>query len=170
MEYAHLVKVGTDKLLTWFGKDVFETLHICHQLPCYLTPRDLLDYLTEVYALEEDHLRHIDKVVAMVGTVYNPTKPDETFFATLQNAKDHAILLEVLYTEKQLMYHAMKQFETQLTPIEAGKFERKWLEQPAETCTWAAFKIFWIKAILCASTSRWINVLPITPLLSARMI
>jgi len=149
MEYAHLVKVGTDKLLTWFGKDVFETLHIRCQLPSHLTPYDLLDYLTEVYASKEDHQHHVNKVVTMVGTVYDPTKPVKTYFATLQNAKDHAILLGVPYSEEQLMYYAMKQFKTRLTPIEAAKIERKGLGMPAETCMWAAFKMFWIKAILC---------------------
>mmetsp|Transcript_8618 Transcript_8618/g.18781 ORF Transcript_8618/g.18781 Transcript_8618/m.18781 type:complete len:187 (-) Transcript_8618:407-967(-) len=148
MEYAHLVKVGTGKLLTWFGKDMFESLHICCQLPSHLMPCDLLDYLTEVYAQKEDHQRHVDKVVVMVDTVYNPTKPVETYFATLQNAKDHAILLGILYSEKQLMYHAMNQFKTQLTREHAGNIERNWLEMPAENCTWAAFKMFWIKAIL----------------------
>jgi len=50
MDYAHLVRMGTDKLLTWFGKDVFELLHVCQQLPSHLTPCALLDYLTDVYA------------------------------------------------------------------------------------------------------------------------
>eukprot|EP00532_Pseudo-nitzschia_australis_P001915 CAMPEP_0168195172 /NCGR_PEP_ID=MMETSP0139_2-20121125/19685_1 /TAXON_ID=44445 /ORGANISM="Pseudo-nitzschia australis, Strain 10249 10 AB" /LENGTH=82 /DNA_ID=CAMNT_0008118951 /DNA_START=65 /DNA_END=310 /DNA_ORIENTATION=+ len=82
----------------------------------------------------------------MVSTVYDPTKPVETYFATLQIAKDHTILLGVLYSEKQLMYHAMNQFKTQLTREHAGNIERNWLEMPAENCTWAAFKMFWIKA------------------------
>jgi len=125
MEYTHLVKVGTGKLLTWFGKDVFESLHIRHQLPSHLMLRDLLDYLTEAYALEEDHQQHVDKVTAMVKTVYDPTKRVETYFATLQNTKDHAILLGIPYSEKQLMYHAMTPCENQFTHQQAGKIERK---------------------------------------------
>jgi len=31
---------------------------------------------------------------------------------------------------------------------QAAKVERKWLEIPAETRSWVAFKMFWIKAIL----------------------
>jgi len=148
MEYAHLVKVGTGKLLTWFGKDVFESLHIRRQLPSHLTPCDLLDYLTEVYAPEDDHRQHVDKVEAMVETFYNPTKPVETYFATLQNTKDHAILLGIPYSEKQLMYRVMTQLENQLTREQAGKIKRKWLGMSTTTHAWAAFKMFWIKAIL----------------------
>jgi len=134
MEYAHLVKVGKEKLLTWFGKDVFESLHIRRQLPSHLTPCDLLECLTEVFAPEDDHRRHIDKVEAMVKTFYNPTKLVEAYFATLQNAKDHTILLGIPYSKKQLMYRAMTQFKNQLTREQAGKIERKWLEMPATTC------------------------------------
>mmetsp|Transcript_3716 Transcript_3716/g.7613 ORF Transcript_3716/g.7613 Transcript_3716/m.7613 type:complete len:127 (-) Transcript_3716:109-489(-) len=43
----------------------------------------------------------------------------------------------------------MTQIKNQLTQEQAGKIKRKWLEMPAKTCTWAAFKMFWIKAILC---------------------
>uniref|UniRef100_A0A7S4AEA9 Uncharacterized protein n=1 Tax=Pseudo-nitzschia australis TaxID=44445 RepID=A0A7S4AEA9_9STRA len=114
MEYAHLVKVGTDKLLTWFGKDVFETLHIRCQLPSHLTPRDLLDYLTEVYAPKELHQFHVNKVKAMAKSNYNSTKPVKTYFATLQHAKDNAVLLDIAYSDTQLMYYVMDQFEKQL--------------------------------------------------------
>eukprot|EP00532_Pseudo-nitzschia_australis_P017725 CAMPEP_0168311492 /NCGR_PEP_ID=MMETSP0142_2-20121227/67395_1 /TAXON_ID=44445 /ORGANISM="Pseudo-nitzschia australis, Strain 10249 10 AB" /LENGTH=457 /DNA_ID=CAMNT_0008264399 /DNA_START=671 /DNA_END=2046 /DNA_ORIENTATION=- len=46
------------------------------------------------------------------------------------------------------MYYAINQFETQLSREQAGKIEQKWLELPAETRLWVAFKMFWIKAIL----------------------
>jgi len=104
--------------------------------------------LTEVYAPEENHQRHVNKVKAMINSVYDPTKPIQTYFASLQQAKDKAILLNIAYTERQLMYYAMTQFENQLTHKQAGKIERKWLELPVDTTTWAAFKMFWIKAIL----------------------
>mmetsp|Transcript_5074 Transcript_5074/g.11293 ORF Transcript_5074/g.11293 Transcript_5074/m.11293 type:complete len:162 (-) Transcript_5074:514-999(-) len=143
MDYSHLVREGTDKLLTWFGRDVFEPLHVRRHLPSHLTPRALLDYLTEVYAPKELHQRHVDKVKAMAKSSYNATKLADTYFATLQQAKDNAVLLNIVYTDSmQLMYYAMKQFEKQLTREQAGKIERKWLDLPAETCTWTAFKMF----------------------------
>jgi len=52
------------------------------------------------------------------------------------------------------MYRAMTQFEDQLTRKQAGKIEKKWLEMPAKNCTWATFKMFWIKAILCRKYLR----------------
>mmetsp|Transcript_5070 Transcript_5070/g.11288 ORF Transcript_5070/g.11288 Transcript_5070/m.11288 type:complete len:80 (-) Transcript_5070:625-864(-) len=79
----------------------------------------------------------------MAKSSYNATKLADTYFATLQQAKDNAVLLNIVYTDSmQLMYYAMKQFEKQLTREQAGKIERKWLDLPAETCTWTAFKMF----------------------------
>jgi len=142
MDYSHLVREGTDKLLTWFGRDMFEPLHVRQHLPSHLTPCALLDYLTEVYAPKELHQRHVDKVKAMVESIYDSTKPVKTCFATLQQAKDNVVLLNIAYTDTQLMYYAMTQFENQLTPEQAGKIERKWLDLPAETRSWAAFIMF----------------------------
>jgi len=148
MDYSRLVCEGTDKLLTWFGRDVFEPLHVRRHLPSHLTPRELLDYLTEVDVPKELHRRHVDKVKAIAKSSYDSTKPVKTYFATLQQAKDNAVLLDITYTDTQLMNYAMKQFEEQLTCEQAGKIERKWLDLPAETRSWVAFKMFWIKAIL----------------------
>ena len=71
----------------------------------------------------------------MVESSYNSTKPVKTYFATLQQAKDNTVLLNIAYTDTQLIYYAMKQFEEQLTRKQAGKIERKWLDLPAETCS-----------------------------------
>jgi len=71
----------------------------------------------------------------MVESVYDPTKPVKTYFATLQLAKDNTILLNIAYTETQIMYYTMKQLENQLTHKQAGKIERKWLDLPADTRT-----------------------------------
>uniref|UniRef100_A0A7S4ENF3 Uncharacterized protein n=1 Tax=Pseudo-nitzschia australis TaxID=44445 RepID=A0A7S4ENF3_9STRA len=116
MDYSHLMRKGIAKLLTWFGRNVFEPLHVRWHLPSHLTPREkLLDYLTEIYAPEELHRRHIIKVKTMVESIYDPNQPVEEYLATLQQAKDNAILLNIAYTVTQLMYYAMTQFKNQLT-------------------------------------------------------
>jgi len=148
MDYSHLVRKGIAKLLTWFGWDVFEPLYVRRYLPSHLTPQELLNYLTEVYAPKELHRRHVGKVKAMVEFSYDPTKPVETYFTTLQQAKDNADLLDFEYSDTQLMFYAMDQLEKQLGAEQAGKIERKWLDLPADTRSWVAFKMFWIKAIL----------------------
>jgi len=148
MDYSHLMREGIAKLLTWFGRNVFEPFHVRRHLPSHLTPRELLDYLTEVYATKELHRQHVIKVKNMVESIYNLTQPLKTYFATLQQAKDNAALLNIAYSDTQPMFYAMTQFSSVLGDEQAGKIKRKWLELPAETHPWVAFEMFWIKAIL----------------------
>jgi len=110
MDYSHLMREGIAKLLTWFGRNVFEPFHVRRHLPSHLTPRELLDYLTEIYAPAELHHQHVIAVKTMVKSLYDPTQPVEDYFATLQQAKDNAVLLNIAYTDMQLMFYAMTQF------------------------------------------------------------
>jgi len=87
MDYSHLMRKGIAKLLTWFGQNVFEPLHVRRHLPSHLTPRELLDYLIVIYAPKELHPRHVIEVKNMVESIYDPTQPVETYFATLQKGQ-----------------------------------------------------------------------------------
>jgi len=124
-DYSHLMRKGIAKLLTWFGRTVFEPLHVQWHLPSHLTPRELLDYLTEIYVPAELHHQHVLTVKTMVESLYNPTQPVKEYLATLQQAKDNAALLNIAYTDTQLMFYAMIQFVNVLGGEQAAKVERK---------------------------------------------
>ena len=89
--------------------------------------RELLDYLTEIYAPAELHHQHVHTVKTMVKSPYNPKRPVEDYFATLQQAKDNAVLLNIGYTDTQLMFYAMTQFVNVLGGKQAAKVNRNGL-------------------------------------------
>ena len=148
MDYSHMMREGIAKLQACFGRTVFAPLQVRRHLPSHLTPRALLDYLTTVYAPVELHHQHVRTVKAMAESRYDAAQPVEDYFATLQQAKDDAVLLNIGYTDAQLMFYAKEQFERVLGGETTAKIERKWFDLPLETRSWIDFKMFWIKAIL----------------------
>ena len=140
--YNHLMQAGKLRLITWFGKSMFDDLHVDGLLPTTITPSELLEHLSLTYSQGFDHRRHMEQVEKEFNAPYDPKKPVETYFMKLQEARSNAALLGQPYTDEQAMNKALKQFEKQYEK-EARKTEKRWNKKPADDRTWATFKSYW---------------------------
>jgi len=140
--YAYLVEAGTKKLIEWFGKDMFESHFVKGFLPAHVTPRDLLEHLTEIYAKPEYNHLYMKQVKAMFRTPFNPKGMVEAYFFTLQRAQTHAGFLDQPFTPVQLMNQALTEFEVQIGR-DASEAKMKWIAKPTKDKSWSAFKDFW---------------------------
>jgi hypothetical protein len=144
--YHHLVQKGRNKLIEWFGKSMFMDLYVNELLPASITPKDLLQHLTDTYALGADNRRYMEQVEAVFASPYNRKTTVEAYFMRLQDARLNADLLGQPFTEQQTMNKALSQFE-KLLGKDAYKAEKKWNEKEPIDRTWTQFKIFWKKEI-----------------------
>ena len=140
--YHHLVQEGKAKIIEWFGKALFVDLYQNGLLPVTKTPRELLQHLTDTYALPRDRRRHLEEVDKEFNAPYDPKGTVEAYFMKLQDAETHAALLGQPYTSQQIINKALKQFEIHYEK-DAYKAEKKWNEKDSKDQTWENFKTYW---------------------------
>ena len=140
--YKHLMQEGKTKIMMWFGKEMFVDLFVNGVLPPRVTAQELLSHIAETYATPQANRICMEKVEEQVNAPYDPKKPVEAYFLTLQEAHTHATMLGVEYTNKQIMNKALKQFELQYEK-DSYKAEKKWNERPSKEKTWKDFKNYW---------------------------
>ena len=143
-EYNHLMQEGRMKLITWFGRAMFNDLYKNDMLPPAVTPRELLEHLAETYSQGTDNRHHMERVKKDFESDYNPKLPVETYFMKLQDARAQAVILGQGYTEQQAMNQALSQFDKHLGK-DAHKAEKRWYRRTKEneSTDWNAFKTFW---------------------------
>ena len=140
--YNHLKEEGKEKMIGWFGEELFVDMHTDGELPTEVTPREMLDHLSETYAKPHHYRKHMNQAEADFNCKYDVRKPVEVYFMRLQEARDKAELLEQPFTEKQTINKALNQFEKQ-HGNDANKAEKKWNEKSASDRTWTNFKKHW---------------------------
>jgi hypothetical protein len=144
--YNHLMQEGKGKIIEWFGKAYFVDLHVNGLLPPDVTPRKLLQHLSDTYAQPRDHRRHMVTVEEKFDTAYDPRNAVEAYFMKLQEARSDAALLGQPYTDQQVMNKALRQFETHYEK-DSYKAEKKWNEKADNEKTWERFKTYWKEEI-----------------------
>ena len=143
--YQHLIQEGKNKLISWFGKEMFLDLFHNGLLPTRKTPKDLLQHLTDTYALPRDNRQYLKQVREDFATPHDPKEPVEKYFMRLQEARTHARLLGQPYSAQQIMNQALDQFEAQYS--DAYKAEKKWNQKEEKDQTWEKFKTYWKEEI-----------------------
>jgi len=141
--YNHLVQEGQEKLVRWFGREMFVDLHEEGTLPVTTTPRAMIDHLAGTYAQAGDYRRHMEAVEEQFNSKFAKSQTIEQYFDMLQVARDDAKLLGQPYSLEQVINKAIKQFITRFGK-DAVKAEHKWdrLDEK-EKDTWARFKKYW---------------------------
>ena len=140
--YNHLMQEGKQKIVTWFGKSMFDDLHKNGILPNTVTAKELLEHLEKTYSQSYDQRRYLEQVEKDLNAAYDPKKPVETYFMKLQEARTNSALLGQPYTEMIVMNKALKQFDKHYGK-DAYKAEKKWNERTDKEKSWLAFKEYW---------------------------
>jgi hypothetical protein len=140
--YKHLAQEGRTKIMEWFGKAMFHDLFKNDALPPTVTPSDLLAHIEATYATPSANRICMEEVEDKINGRYDTKQAVEAYFMQLQDARTHAKLLGVSYTDQQIMNKALKQFELRYEK-DAYKAEKKWNERDAKAKTWSHFKKYW---------------------------
>jgi hypothetical protein len=141
--YSHLVQEGQEKLVDWFGREMFVDLHAEGALPTTTAPREMLDHLADTYAQASDCRRYLEAVEVAFNAKFAKSQTVEQYFAALQEARDDAKLLGQPFSQTQVENKAIKQFVARFGK-DAIKAEAKWHKlDSAERNTWAKFKVYW---------------------------
>ena len=144
--YKHMAQEGRRKIMEWFGPEMFHDLFKNDALPPHYTPKDLLDHISSIYATPNANRACMEQVEEKVNGPYDKTKPVEVYFKQLQDARTHATMLGIAYTDEQIMNKALKQFEAQYEK-DSYKAEKKWNERDSSKRTWPAFRTYWKEEI-----------------------
>ena len=137
---------ASDKILEWFGKDVFLDLLKDGVLPPSVTPRKMLEHVSATYATAYSNRMHMETVEGKLNGSYDPKVSVEAYFLQLQEARAQALMLGVAYTDRQVMNKALKQFEVNYEK-DSYKAEKKWNERDDADKTWTDFKTYWKEQI-----------------------
>ena len=130
-----------DKIIKWFGAELFVDMHKDGILPAETTPSKMLEHLAETHARPSHCWRLTEQVEKLHNSDCNKKMTVKKHFMTLQEACKDAALLEQLFTKKQTMNKAATQFIA-AHRREAEKAEQTWNKKPIGDQTWTNFKKF----------------------------
>ena len=139
--YKHLCQEGKAKITEWFGKEMFVDLFVKGVLPPNVTPKELLEHIATTYATPHSNRICMETVEEQINGPFEASEPVEAYFMRLQEARAHAQMLGIDYTDPQIMNKALKQFELRYDK-DAYKAEKRWNEQTEKT-SWTDFKNYW---------------------------
>ena len=140
--YKHLAQEGRKKIVDWFGKAMFLDLFRDGALRPTVTPVELLEHIATTYATPNANRICMEEVEDKINGKYDPKQSVEAYFMQLQDARVHAAMLGIVYTDQQIMNKALKQFETQYGK-DSYKAEKRWNRREEHEKQWTHFKTFW---------------------------
>ena len=144
--HNHVKESRKDKIIEWFGTDLFADMCAEGAMPPQTTPNDMLEHLEGTCAQPSHYCRLMEQVEKMHTAECNPKDTVEKCFMTLQEARENATLLEQPFTDEQTMNKATTQF-IGAHGREAEKAERTWNKKTDGERTWTNFKKFWKEEI-----------------------